>query len=62
MPDTAPLTDDEHFVLAAYRRVKLRGHGDLEIAVFNGRLVKTYEIMKNDLSKFRKAMKEVHSA
>jgi hypothetical protein len=59
LPDTERLTDDEHFVVAAYRRVKMRGHGDLEISVFNGKLVKAFEVVKNDLNKFRTALKEV---
>jgi hypothetical protein len=50
--DLNRLTYEELLVLAAYRRVKLRRHGDLEISVVNGTLAKIWEVIKNDTNQF----------
>jgi hypothetical protein len=46
------LSDDEVQVLDAYRRVKERRFGDLEVSVSKGRLVKLFEIIKNSVVQY----------
>jgi len=36
-------------VLVSFRRLKDRKHGDLQISVVNGSLVKIWEVVKHDL-------------
>ena len=43
------MTMDEEIVLMAYRRIKARGHGGLQVEVMNGKMVKCWETVKNDL-------------
>ena len=43
------LTDDELIIVDAYRRVRDRHFGDLEVSVSNGRLVKVFEVVKNSI-------------
>ena len=47
------LTDEEKQIITAYRRVKERRHGDLELSIVNGTLVKVWEVVKHDLHKMR---------
>ena len=43
------LLDDEQQVLDAYRRVRSRNFGDLEVSVSHGHLVKIFEVIKNSV-------------
>lgn len=45
------LTDEEKKVITSFRSIKDRRHGDLEISVVNGTLVKIWEVVKHDLNK-----------
>lgn len=46
------LTLDEVQVLDAYRRVRGRQFGDLEVSVSKGKLVKVFEIIKNSVLEY----------
>ena len=46
------LPKDEQQVLDAYRRVRDRQFGDLEVSVSKGRLVKLFEIIKNSVVEY----------
>lgn len=43
------LSIDETQVLDAYRRVRERKFGDLEVSVSHGKLVKVFEVIKNSI-------------
>lgn len=43
------LPSDERQVLDAYRRVRARNFGDLEVSVSHGNLVKIFEVVKNSI-------------
>ena len=51
------LTSEESMILNAYRRVRERKFGDLQISVSKGRLVKVFEIIKNSVIEY--PLKEV---
>ena len=46
------LSGDEIQILDAYRRVRERKFGDLEISVSKGKLVKVFEIIKNSVLEY----------
>lgn len=48
--DNDELTSDELLVLNQYRRIKDERHGDLDISVKDGRIVKLWRVDKVDLS------------
>jgi hypothetical protein len=51
------LDSEEERILIAFREIKERRHGDIEISVVNGRMVKLWKVIKQD---FRDApLKEV---
>lgn len=43
------LSDDEYLIVDAYRRVRERNFGDLEVSVSHGKLVKVFEVVKNSI-------------
>ena len=46
---TELLQPDEKQVLDAYRRVRDRKFGDLDVSVSKGKLVKIFEVVKNNI-------------
>lgn len=43
------LSAEEQKIIEAYRRVRERQFGDLEVSVSNGRLVKLFEVVKHSV-------------
>ena len=42
------LDSEEQIILSAYRTVREKVHGDLQISVVGGKLVKVWEVVKHD--------------
>lgn len=53
------LEPDEVLVLREYRRLREKRHGDLEMSVKDGKLVKLWTVDKVDLSVLSSTMREV---
>jgi len=56
------LEPDEMLVLREYRRLREKRHGDLEMSVKDGRLVKLWTVDKVDLSTLPSTLREVPRA
>ena len=49
-PPSDGLEPDEMIVLDQYRKLRVKKHGDLDISVKDGKLVKLWTVDKTDLS------------